>query len=131
MSTTTGSATPSLPFSLPESPAPVPETPDPQHESLSEDGLISDRNLASEDHSLEVGDDTLFGFTYKTSRFDMPLFNIVGVTSTAMNMSFFVGFYFFDVEDGEGFKWALERLRDLYDELGIRHPTAIVSGRES
>jgi MULE transposase domain len=105
----------------------VPETPGPQHESLSEDGLISDRNLASEDHSLEVGDDTLFGFTHKTSRFDMPLFNIVGVTSTAMNMSFFVGFYFFDVEDGEGFKWAL----DLYDKLGIRHPTAIVSGRES
>jgi len=59
MSTITGSAsgscdqTPSLPFSLPASPAPVPETL--QHESLSEDGLISDRNLASEDHSLEVG----------------------------------------------------------------------------
>ena len=28
------------------------------------------------------------------------------------------------------FKWALERLRDLYDELGIRHPTVIVSDRD-
>ena len=104
------------------------------HLHIDNDGSLA-RLLAFERGSLEIlrsnSEVLLVDSTHKTSRFDMPLFNIVGVTSTAMNMSFFVGFYFFDVEDGEGFKWALERLRDLYDELGIRHPTAIVSGRES
>jgi hypothetical protein len=47
-----------------------------------------------------------------------------------MNTSFFVGFCFLDAEDGEGFKWTLERLRG-YDELGIRQPTAIVSDRDT
>jgi hypothetical protein len=63
--------------------------------------------------------------TYKTNRFNMPLFNIIGVT--AINTSFFIGFCFLDAEDAESFEWVLERLRELYSELGIRYPTTIIS----
>jgi hypothetical protein len=59
----------------------------------------------------------------------MPLFNIVGVT--AINTSFFVGFCFLDAEDTESFQWVLERLRDLYVDLGISHPTTIISDCDS
>jgi hypothetical protein len=55
----------------------------------------------------------------------MPLFNIVGVT--AINTSFFVGFCFLDNEDTESFQWVLERLHELYDEMGIPRPTTIIS----
>jgi transposase-like protein len=55
----------------------------------------------------------------------MPLFNIVGVT--AIGTSFFVGFSFLDTEDIESFQWVLERVRELYYEMGMQWPTTIVS----
>jgi hypothetical protein len=55
----------------------------------------------------------------------MPLFNIVGVT--AIGTSFFVGFSFLDTEDIESFQWVLERVRELYNEMGMQWPTTIVS----
>jgi MULE transposase domain len=102
------------------------------HLHIDNDGSLA-RLLVFERGSLEIlrsnPEVLLVDSTYKTSRFDMPLFNIIGVT--AMNTSFFVGFGFLDAEDGGSFKWALERLRDLYDELGIRHPTAIISDHDT
>ena len=50
----------------------------------------------------------------------MPLFNIVGLT--AINTSFFVGFCCLDAEDTESFQWVFERVRELYNEMGMRHP---------
>jgi hypothetical protein len=92
------------------------------------DGTFA-RLLVFERGSLEIlqlnFEVLLVDSTYKTNRFGMPLFNIVGVT--AINTSFFVGFCFLDAEDTESFQWVLERIQDLYKELGMRHPTIIIS----
>src|ERR1700722_20410424 len=71
------------------------------HLHIDNDGSLA-RLLAFERGSLEIlrsnSEVLLVDSTHKTSRFDMPLFNIIGLT--AMNTSF-VGFCFLDAEDGE------------------------------
>ncbi len=47
--------------------------------------------------------------TYMSNRFDMPLFNIVGVT--ASSSTFFVAFTFLKREREEDYVWSLEQLR--------------------
>jgi transposase-like protein len=93
-----------------------------------EDGSLA-RLLVFERGSLEIlrsnFEVLLVDSIYKTNRFKMPLFNIIGVTE--INTSFFVGFCFLDTEDAESFEWVLGRLRELYDELDLRYPTTIVS----
>ena len=97
-----------------------------------EDGNLA-RLLVFERGSLQILNSNfevlLVDSTYKTNRFNMPLFNIIGVT--AINTSFFVGFCFLDAEDSESFEWVLEKLRELYNELGIRYPTTIISDCDS
>jgi hypothetical protein len=46
--------------------------------------------------------------TYKTNRFDLPLFNMVGRTN--INTSFFVAFSFIKSEAEEDYRWVLEQL---------------------
>jgi hypothetical protein len=67
--------------------------------------------------------------TLPIRRIGSPLFNIAGVTT--INTSFFVGFCFLDNENAESFEWVLERLRELYDEMGLEHPTTIISDLDS
>jgi hypothetical protein len=71
--------------------------------------------------------------TYKTNMYGMPLFHIVGITST--NTSFSAGFCFLRTEDSLNYAWALERFlhaaglnapilvtdRDLALRLAIQH----------
>ncbi|XP_026410785.1 uncharacterized protein LOC113306010 [Papaver somniferum] len=52
--------------------------------------------------------------TYKTNKFEMPLFNIVGKTST--NAHFSVGFCFLKNELEESYVWALNQVKLLYEE---------------
>jgi uncharacterized membrane protein len=49
--------------------------------------------------------------TYKTNFYRMPLFEIIGVTST--NMTYSVGFVFLSFEQEDNFTWALEMLVGL------------------
>ncbi|XP_038688751.1 uncharacterized protein LOC119987917 [Tripterygium wilfordii] len=56
----------------------------------------------------------LMDATYKTNRFKMPLFEIVGVTST--NMTFCIGFVFLQSEKEDNYTWALNCLRSTMDE---------------
>ena len=53
--------------------------------------------------------------TYKTNRFGMPLLHVVGLTS--VYTSFSVCFVFLRNEDSKSYKWAQERVAELY------HPT--------
>jgi len=50
--------------------------------------------------------------TYKTNRFQLPLLEIVGVTSTELTFS--VAFAFLDSERLDNVKWALQKLRKLF-----------------
>lgn len=48
---------------------------------------------------------------YKTNQFNMPLFNVVGMTGR--NTTFFICFAFLNGEKGEDYNWALHQLRDV------------------
>ncbi|XP_058739671.1 protein FAR1-RELATED SEQUENCE 6-like [Vicia villosa] len=54
----------------------------------------------------------VIGCTYKTNRFQFPLLEIVGVTST--ELTFTVAFAFLESEQLDNFTWALRKLRGLF-----------------
>ncbi|XP_038683661.1 protein FAR1-RELATED SEQUENCE 5-like [Tripterygium wilfordii] len=68
----------------------------------------------------------LMDATYKTNRFRMPLFEIVGVTST--KMTFCIGFVFLQAEKEDNYTWALNCLRSTLDESTF--PRVIVTDRD-
>ncbi|XP_021771779.1 PKS-NRPS hybrid synthetase CHGG_01239-like [Chenopodium quinoa] len=64
--------------------------------------------------------------TYKTNRYEMPFFEIVGVTPT--NQNFLVAYVFMRNECTASYRWVLQRLRDL---IGYnKEPTVFLSDRE-
>jgi hypothetical protein len=63
--------------------------------------------------------------TYKTNRFNMPLFNIVGMVPN--NMSFFAASAFFLSEADVNFEWALQKLKDVYDAQKLPYPKVILT----
>ncbi|GAU50446.1 hypothetical protein TSUD_409530 [Trifolium subterraneum] len=65
--------------------------------------------------------------TYKTSKYKMPLFEIVGVTST--EDSFNVGFAFIANEKEDNFIWALETCKSLLKSKDT-FPKVIVTDRD-
>jgi hypothetical protein len=54
----------------------------------------------------------LMNSTYKTNRYGMPLFEMVGATST--DMTFNVAFVFMSNEKEENFTWTLQQYRSLF-----------------
>lgn len=54
----------------------------------------------------------IFYCTYKKNRCRLPLLEIVDVTSTKLTFS--VGFAYLEHEREENFKWALEKLKELF-----------------
>ncbi|XP_058763594.1 protein FAR1-RELATED SEQUENCE 5-like [Vicia villosa] len=54
---------------------------------------------------------------YKTNKYRLPLFEMVGVTSTEKN--FAVGFSFLKCEKEDNFRWALEVCWSLSDRIGF------------
>jgi len=67
-------------------------------------------------------------FTYKTNLYRMPLFEIVGVTSTYLTYS--VGFAFMTSEKEDNFTWALQMLLKLL-EPNSHMPKVVVTDRDT
>ncbi|XP_050210045.1 PKS-NRPS hybrid synthetase cheA-like [Mercurialis annua] len=65
--------------------------------------------------------------TYKTNKYKMPFFEIIGMTPC--NKNFIIAYAIIKDETHESYRWVLERLRLLIDD--DVHPTAIVTDRES
>ncbi|KAK9291532.1 hypothetical protein L1049_019480 [Liquidambar formosana] len=65
--------------------------------------------------------------TYKTNKYRLPLFEIVGVTST--NLTFFVAFVYIQHERENNYTWALNRLHSLVEDQNIL-PSVIIMDRE-
>ncbi|XP_021775081.1 protein FAR1-RELATED SEQUENCE 6-like [Chenopodium quinoa] len=64
--------------------------------------------------------------TYKTNRYNMPFFEIVGVTPT--NQNFLVGYVFMRDECTASYRWVLQRLREL---IGFdKEPFVFISDRD-
>ena len=66
--------------------------------------------------------------TYKTNKYRLPLFEMVGVTST--DKTFAVGFAFLECEKENNFTWALEVCRSLLKKH-VEMPQAIVTDRDT
>lgn len=65
--------------------------------------------------------------TYKMNRYHLPLFEIMGVTST--NLTFSIAFIYLQSEREENYTWALQILRNLLDVYCIM-PDVIVTDRK-
>jgi len=57
-----------------------------------------------------------FDCTYKTNKYNMPLFDIISVDTT--RRSFYIAFAFLNGEVDENYVWAFERLKILYEQCG-------------
>ncbi|KAH6778902.1 hypothetical protein C2S52_010139 [Perilla frutescens var. hirtella] len=68
----------------------------------------------------------LMGCTYKTSRYRLPLFEIVGVTLTSMTFS--IACAYLETEKENNYIWALTVLKGLMDQSTL--PSVIMTDRE-
>ncbi|KAJ4715747.1 Calmodulin-binding transcription activator 2 [Melia azedarach] len=68
----------------------------------------------------------LMDCTYKTNRYNLPLLEIIGVTST--NMTFAIAFSYLEAALEDNYMWALEKLRSIMDDNAL--PTIILSDKE-
>lgn len=68
----------------------------------------------------------LMDSTYNTTLFKLPFFEIVGFTST--NKTFSMGFSFLDKEQGPNFRWVLQCVKKVIDE--VHYPRVIVTDRD-
>ena len=76
----------------------------------------------------ENPDILLLDCTYKTTRFKLPLLNIVGCTS--MHSTFFVAFCYMKQETEEDYMWVLGQLKNILQQSGFSSPGVIVTDRE-
>lgn len=65
--------------------------------------------------------------TYQTNRFNLPLLDIVGFTAT--NRSFVIGQVFLTHEEEQDYVWALQWIRDLYEEYNLPTPESITTDK--
>ena len=65
--------------------------------------------------------------TYKTNRFNMPLLNIIGITSLGKN--FWVAFCFLCSKKEGDFVWVMCCIRALYRRIGHRAPKVVLTDR--
>jgi hypothetical protein len=65
--------------------------------------------------------------TYKTNKYGMPLFDVIGVD--ACQRSFCIAFAFLGGETEEDYAWVLNRLNTLFESRNIRHPSVILTDR--
>ena len=65
--------------------------------------------------------------TYKTNKYKMPLFAMVGITSTAKTFSIAHCFLYKEMEDN--YQWALSKLKSLFEPHDI--PSVFITDRES
>lgn len=99
--------------------------------SVSDSTKIQDvffANPTSVDLFNNFPDVLLMDSTYKTNRYNMPLFEMVGVTST--DKTFNVAFAFLSNEKEDNFRWAVQECQKLLQskELG---PKVVVTDRDT
>ena len=70
----------------------------------------------------------LLDCTYKTNRFKMPL--LVMVRTSYLNTTFYLGFAFLAEEKEEDYTWALEQVRNIYNEFPLPGPGVVVTDRD-
>ena len=76
----------------------------------------------------ENPDVILLDCTYKTNRYNMPLLNIVGVSG--MNTTVPIALALLAGEKEGHYQWALQQLKALIEQEGIRQPTVFIHDRE-
>ena len=69
----------------------------------------------------------IMDYIYKTNRFNMPLLNIIGITSLGKN--FWVVFCFLCSEKEGDFVWVMRCIRALYRRIGGRAPKVVLTDR--
>lgn len=67
--------------------------------------------------------------TFKTNKFRLSLFNIVGYI--LLNTSFHLAFVFTNSRTAETFTWVLEKLQKVYNDLELGSPRTIVTDNEN
>lgn len=67
----------------------------------------------------------LLDCTYKTNRYGMPLLDIIGVD--ACQKTFCIAFAFLSGQEEQGYLWALERLKSLYEICNTSFPSVIIT----
>lgn len=67
--------------------------------------------------------------TYKTNRYNIPLFNIIGLTP--QGGTFYIAFGFILDEREGSFRYIIERLADIYPILQLQPPTAVVTDKDN
>lgn len=65
----------------------------------------------------------LLDSTYKTNRYGIPLLHLVCVTAT--NHTFTLCYCFLRRETLDDYRWALQKLLELFEGLGISQPTFV------
>ncbi|KAK2383491.1 protein FAR1-RELATED SEQUENCE [Trifolium repens] len=65
--------------------------------------------------------------TYKTNKYRQPLLQIIGITST--DLTFAVGFSYMESEKTDNYRWALDKLKELFSKQDI-FPQVILTDRE-
>jgi hypothetical protein len=66
--------------------------------------------------------------TFKTNRFQIKLFNIVGITF--LNITFYLAFMFLTHKATPDFAWVFTRLKWVYDQLELPHPRTLVTDQK-
>jgi hypothetical protein len=70
----------------------------------------------------------IINITFKTNKFQMKLFNIVGIT--LLNTTFYLAFMFLTHKATPDFAWVFTRLKWVYDQLELPHPRTFVTDQE-
>ncbi len=94
------------------------------------DGRVTDVLFAHPDSLAYLHaypDILLLDCTYKTNKYGMPLFDMIGVD--ACQRSFCIAFAFLSGETEQDYLWALDRLRSLYELSDTRLPSVILTDR--
>lgn len=85
-------------------------------------------NTASKEMIKAYGELLILDCTYKTNRYRMPLAIMTEVTD--LNTSFYAGMCFMKGEDLEDYKWLIQTIKELYQELDIPLPLVWLSDGE-
>ncbi|KAL2888806.1 putative Mutator-like element transposase [Ceratocystis lukuohia] len=64
---------------------------------------------------------------YKTNKYNMPLLDMIGVDATSR--SFCIAFAFLSGETEEDYTWALQQLKELYEQCNGVFPSVILTDR--
>ena len=70
----------------------------------------------------------LIDYTYKTNRYSLPLFNIIGFTT--IGLTFYISFTFIKDKKEDTYKVILSYLTKIYNSLNLEAPRTILIDKE-